>query len=365
MARNYDRKLVLENGQTFYGYGFGGASSGVCQLVFNTAMAGYQEMISDPSATDLMVVMTYPIIGNYGITDEDFEAKTLTLGGLVVGEYNDNPSNFRYTKTLAEVMAEHHISGIEGIDTRMLTRILRDKGTMKAVIVSLDIGDEEALKTIAQTPEKTDAVARVSCKKRWYARTSNHKYGVVAVDCGIKMNVVRKLNALRCNVTVVPYDTTAEEIAFMEPDGVIISSGPGSAEHIPQVEKTIAALKGSVPMLGIDLGALLMAKASGASIGKMQCGHHGGNRPVKNLKTGKIDITSQGHDYEILEDSLEGTGLTVTFRDVIGGSVEGVADTANQYMAVQFHPESAPGPRDAGYIFDEFVEMMKEDKENA
>ena len=222
----FNKKIVLENGSEFYGYAFGADKEAVNELVFNTSMAGYQEIISDPSYTDQMVCMTYPLIGNYGITDEDFETRVPTMGGLIVREYNDLPSNFRYTKTLSEVLDEYDIPGISGVDTRKITRIIRDEGSQKVLITDASTPYEEALKRVREYAIPTDMVSRVSCKKRWYSRTPNHKYDVVAVDCGIKLNIVRKLNEKGCNVTVVPFNTTAEEILNMNPDGLFLSNGP-------------------------------------------------------------------------------------------------------------------------------------------
>ncbi len=218
----YNKKIILENGKEFYGYGFGADKTAINEIVFNTSMVGYQEIISDPSYTDQMVCMTYPLIGNYGICDEDFETRVPTMGGLIVREYNDLPSNFRYTKTLAEVLDEYDIPGISGVDTRMITRIIRDEGSQKVMLCDADMPYDEAYKMLLAYQIPTDMVSRVSCKKRWYSRTPNHRFDVVAIDCGIKMNIVRKLNEKGCNVTVVPYNITAEEILSMQPDGLFL-----------------------------------------------------------------------------------------------------------------------------------------------
>ena len=231
----FDKKIVLENGQEFYGYGFGADKEAVNEIVFNTSMVGYQEIISDPSYTDQMVCMTYPLIGNYGVNDEDYETRVPTMGGLIVREYNDLPSNFRYTKTLSEVLDEYNIPGISGVDTRMITRIIRDEGSQKVIICNADVPYEEALKKVKEYVIPTDMVSRVSCKKRWYSRTPNHKYDVVAIDCGIKLNIIRKLNEKGCNVTVVPYNITSEEILNMRPDGLFLSNGPGNPEDVQEV----------------------------------------------------------------------------------------------------------------------------------
>ena len=221
----YTKKIVLENGQEFYGYGFGADKEAICEIVFNTSMVGYQEIMSDPSYTDQMVVMTYPLIGNYGMTDEDYETKNPTIGGMIVREYNDTPSNFRYTKTLAEVFEEHGIPAIWGIDTRRLVRIIRDEGSQKVMIASSATPAAEALARLRAYELPHDMVRRVSCKKRWFSRTANHRYDVVAIDCGIKYNIIRKLNEKGCNVTVVPYDISVEELLAFRPDGVFLSKG--------------------------------------------------------------------------------------------------------------------------------------------
>lgn len=365
MAREFDRKIVLEDGSEYVGYGFGSDEDRVCEIVFNTSMAGYQEIISDPSYTYQMVVMTYPIIGNYGITDDDFETKTPTIGGLIVRDYNDMPSNFRYTKTLSEVLEENDIPGIFGVDTRKITRSIRDLGSRKVLITSIDTPKALALEILSRTQPRHDAVQKVSCSKRWYSRTSNHKFNVVAIDCGIKLNIIRSLNARGCNVTVVPYDTTAEEIDFMKPDGVFLSNGPGDPEDVTPVIEAVKKLKGKYPIFGICLGHQLISLAYGAKTYKLKFGHRGGNHPVKNLETGKIEITSQNHSYAVDAKSLENTPLKVTHINLLDNTVEGVSCEKDKIFSVQYHPESAPGPQDSAYLFDKFIGIMKEAEKNA
>ena len=261
----YTKKIVLENGQEFYGYGFGADKEAICEIVFNTSMVGYQEIMSDPSYTDQMVVMTYPLIGNYGMTDEDYETKNPTIGGMIVREYNDSPSNFRYTKTLSEVFEEHAIPGIEGVDTRMLTRIIRNEGSQRVMITSVETPREEALARMAATPWPHDMVSRVSCRKRWMSRVPNHKYDVVAVDCGIKYNIIRLLNRVGCNVTVVPYDATAEQILAFRPDGLVLSNGPGDPNDVQGVIELVRRLRGRLPIFGICMGHQLISLAYGAT----------------------------------------------------------------------------------------------------
>lgn len=359
----YDKKIVLENGKEFYGYGFGADVTAINELVFNTSMVGYQEIISDPSYTDQMVCMTYPLIGNYGMTDEDYETKVPTMGGLIVREYNDLPSNFRYTKTLSEVLLEYDIPGISGVDTRMITRIIRDEGSQKVMICDANKPLVDALQMVRDYQIPTDMVSRVSCKKRWYSRTPNHKYDVVAIDCGIKHNIIRKLNEKGCNVTVVPFDTSADEIMKMQPDGLFLSNGPGNPEDVQPVINVVKELHGQLPIFGICLGHQMISLALGAKTFKMKFGHKGGNHPVMNIETGKIEITSQNHSYAVDVKSLEGTPLTLTHKNLLDDTAEGVESAENKLFSVQYHPESAPGPQDSAYLFDKFIDLMAKEAE--
>ena len=361
MANEVRKKIVFQDGSEFVGYGFGADTERVCEIVFNTAMAGYQEMISDPSFANKIVVMTYPLIGNYGVADEDFEAKASSLGGLIVREYNDIPSNFRYTKTLSEEMEENHIPGIWGVDTREITRKIRDNGSQRVILTNADVPTEKALEIIKNTPVETDAVAKVSCKKRWYSRTTNAKYNVVAIDCGIKLNIIRLLNARGCNVTVVPYNTSAKEIIKMNPDGVIVSNGPGSPDDVSSIVEVVKELKGKFPLFGIGLGNLLIGVAYGAKADKLKFGHHGDNHPVMNIDTNKVLTVSQGEDYTLNEESLKNTTLKITHRDILDKTVAGVENVNDKVFSVQFNPEGAPGAvNDA--LFDKFINLMKEGK---
>ena len=364
--RLIDRKIVLEDGSEYYGYGFGSYTDRVCEIVFNTSMVGYQEIVSDPSYTDQMVVMTYPLIGNYGITDDDFECKNPSLGGLIVYDYNDMPSNFRYTKTLSELLEENGIPGISGVDTRKLTRSIRDLGSRRVLITSPDIPAEVAVEIIKNTAVAHDAVSRVSCKKRWYSRTSNPQFNVVAIDCGMKLNIVRSLKASRSAMSsVVPYDTSAAEVEKMKPDGIFLSNGPGDPEDVIPVIDLVKKLRGKYPIFGICLGHQMISLAYGAKTYKLKFGHRGGNHPVKNLETGKIEITSQNHSYAVNEKSLENTGLKVTHINLLDNTVEGVSDEKSKMFSVQYHPESAPGPQDSAYLFGQFIDCMKEAKGRA
>ena len=273
----FTKKIVLENGREFYGYGFGADREAINEIVFNTSMVGYQEIMSDPSYTDQMVVMTYPLIGNYGMADEDYETKNPTIGGMIVREYNDSPSNFRYTKTLNEVFEEYGIPAIWGVDTRTLTRIIRNEGSQKVIVTDAATPREEAMRKLAEYRLPHDMVSRVSCKKRWMSRVPNHKYDVVAVDCGIKHNIIRQLNRVGCNVTIVPYDSTVEEIMAFHPDGIVLSNGPGNPEDVTPVIGLVRQLRGKLPIFGICMGHQLISLAYGAKTVKMKFGHRGGN----------------------------------------------------------------------------------------
>ena len=357
--KEFNKKIVLEDGEEYLGYGFGANVESICEIVFNTSMVGYQEIVSDPSYTYQMVVMTYPLIGNYGITDDDYETGKPSIGGLVVREYNDHPSNFRYTKTLSEYLEENNIPGIYGVDTRKITRSIRDKGSRKVIITDISTTKEEAMEKIKSYQIPKDAVSKVSCKKKWYARTANAKYNVVAVDCGIKLNIVRNLNKRKCNVTVVPYNTTAEEVISLKPDGVFLSNGPGDPEDVKEVIKLVKELKGKYPIFGICLGHQMISLAYGAKTYKLKFGHRGGNHPVLNLKTDKIEITSQNHSYAVDEESLKSTKLEPTHKNILDNTIEGVECKKDRIFSVQYHPESAPGPQDSGYLFDKFINIMK------
>ena len=365
MVQNYNRKIILEDGGEYYGYGFGDASDKVCEIVFNTSMVGYQEIVSDPSYTYQAVVMTYPLIGNYGICDDDYETNTPTIGALIVREYNNEPSNFRSTATLSEIMKKYKIPGVYGVDTRKLTRSIRDHGSRKALITGADTTLAEGLKILADASIPTDAVSKVSCKNIWYSRVPNEKYHVVAIDCGMKQNIVRSLNKRGCSVTIVPWNTTASDIEKLAPDGIFISNGPGDPTDVPPVIETIKTLSGKYPIFGICLGHQIISLAHGAKTYKLKFGHRGGNHPVRNLETNKIEITSQNHSYAVDSESLAGTRLAATHINILDNTIEGVKCDEDKVFSVQYHPESAPGPQDSAYLFDRFIEIMGEDKNNA
>lgn len=354
-----ERMLVLENGRVFYGNGFGSRDRKIAEIVFNTSMVGYQEIMSDPSYFGQMVVMSYPLIGNYGLTDDDYESKGIHLSGFIVREYNDNPSNFRFTRTLGEVMEDNGASGISGVDTRELVRIIRDEGSMKAMLCDSSLDPQKCVAELKSAKLPTKQVAEVSCKKIWYSRTRNPMYTVVALDCGIKHNIIHCLNKCGCNVIVVPYNTSKSVIMKYKPDGLFISNGPGDPENVKEAIELVRKMKGVLPVFGICLGHQIIGLAYGAKTYKMKFGHRGGNHPVKSLLTGKVEITSQNHSYAVNKESLEGTGLTLTHINLLDNEAEGMTDLDNKVMSIQYHPESAPGPEDSGNLFGTFIELMK------
>jgi carbamoyl-phosphate synthase small subunit len=364
MKRNPDRKIILEDGQEYYGYSFGSDKEKILEIVFNTSMVGYQEILSDPSYTDQAVVMTYPLIGNYGMAEDDYETDTPTIGALIVHEYNDEPSNFRSTKTLGEVMQQYGILGICGVDTRKLNRSIRDVGSRKALLTGAETPLELGVKKLHDYKMPKDAVSRVSCRKPWEACGEVARFHVVAIDCGMKRNIVRSLVKRNCGVTVVPWDTSAAAIHSLRPDGIFISNGPGDPTDVPDTIKTIQSLIGSYPIFGICLGHQIISLAYGAKTYKLKFGHRGGNHPVKDLGTGRIEITSQNHSYAVDTESLRNTPITVTHRNLLDGTVEGVGCEKDRVFSVQYHPESSPGPQDSTHLFDRFVQMMEKNSSN-
>ena len=359
---NPSRKIILEDGSVYYGYGFGSMEKRKLELVFNTSMVGYQEIISDPSYTDQAIVMTYPVIGNYGINPDDFESSGYGPGAIIVRDYTMEPSNFRCEKTLSEYMAMHGIAGVYGVDTREITRRIRDYGSCKVMITDESDDDEKCSDELHEWTYATDQVSRVSTPQiREFRAESGELYHVVAIDCGIKSNIIRSLNSLGCRVTLVPYDTGADKIEELKPDGVFISNGPGDPTDVEATIQTVKALHGKFPIFGICLGHQILSLSYGATTYKLKFGHRGGNHPVKDLESEKVDITSQNHSYAVDRKSLDGTGLTVTHINLLDDTVEGIAHKSDPSFGIQYHPESAPGPNDSIHLFDRFIRMMKED----
>lgn len=362
MVRQFERKIVLENGSEYPGYAFGSNDEKVTELVFNTAMIGYQEILWDPAYTYQSVVMTYPIIGNYGMTKDDFEVKKPLLGGFILRDYNNIPSNFRCESTLSEIMKEHGIPGIFGVDTRKIAREIRRDGTQKVIITDINTPKEEALQKLRSYVVPTDAVKRASCAETWESKADNAKFKVAVIDCGMKSNLVRVLNSLGCDVTVMPYNKTAEEVLAQSPDGVLLSNGPGNPKDVPEVVKLVKDIKGKCPIFGINLGYQIIALAYGAETYKLQFGHRGVNHPVRNLETGKIEIVQQNHSYAVSEESIADTCLEVTHVNILDNTVEGIRCKADKVFGVQYHAENTSLPQDSGYLFDEFMKNMGEGK---
>ncbi len=358
MNKKFDKKIVFEDGSEYYGYSFGADSERVLEIVFNTSMVGYQEILSDPSYTDQAVIMTYPLIGNYGMASDDYESLLPSIGALIVHEYNDAPSNFRSEESLGAAMARFNIPGMYGPDTRKLTRVVRDHGSRKILLTSADTPKEEALDRLGSTPLPRNQVSRVSTKKIYELNPAGRKH-VVAIDCGMKANILRSLVNRDCRVTVVPWNTDAGTIKELRPDGIFISNGPGDPEDVRETISAVKGLIGFKPVFGICLGHQIISLAFGAKTYKLKFGHRGGNHPVKNLENGRIEITSQNHSYAVREESLPGTGLKTTHMNILDNTIEGVECAEKKVFSVQYHPESAPGPQDSAYLFDKFLRMME------
>ena len=357
-----ERKIVLANGVELTGKGFGSMKEALCEVVFNTAVVGYQEILSNPGYTEKMIVMTYPLIGNYGIIDEDYDSKLMGPKGLIVREYNDKPSNFRYTKTLNEVLEENDVVGLTHLDTRKLTRILRDEGNMVGFICDATVSHEEAMAKIAAYTAPENLMAKVSCRKKWYSRCANPKYSVVVIDCGVTYGLVRELNRHGCNVTVVPYNTSAEDILKMNPDGVVVAGGPGNPQDAVETVEILKNLQGVKPLFGIGAGYHLMGLAHGMKLVKMKTGRQGGNHPVKVLETGKVEIVSLNHDWLIDKESLEANAV-LTHVNILDDSAAGFKKENG--MATLYHPDAAANPNDTTRLMKQFVELMKGGNQNA
>lgn len=352
------KKLVFENGEVFCGKGFGADTTAICEVVCNRSMVGYQEILSDPAYCGQLVCMTYPLLGNYGITNEDFEGRLFPIGGLIVREYNDSMANFRAIETLAEAMEEHGIPGIEGVDTRCIAKMIAEEGNIKAILCDASLPQQEALELLRQPTTAENPLEVVSCQKRWHARAANARFNVVVIDCGIKKSIVHNLVQRNCNVTVVPYNCQAEEIKGLCPDGILVAGGPGVPADGAQTIEIIRQLVGTAPLFGIGLGHLLVASALGCALEKMETPHLGGSYPVRCMETGTIITAAQNHCYVVARQGLEKTDFTVSYENVLDKTVEGLQNTAQKIFTVQFNPEGAPGPKDALPLFDEFVKIM-------
>ncbi|GGG10033.1 carbamoyl phosphate synthase small subunit [Paenibacillus abyssi] len=355
-------RLLLEDGTLFTGLSFGAEAEMAGEVVFNTGITGYQEVLSDPSYCGQIVTMTYPLIGNYGITRDDFEAIRPYIHGFAVRRHEPVPSNWRAEYSIDRLLKEYGIPGISDIDTRMLTRILRHHGTMKGLLTTGSQSVEELKERLDATPLMRDQVARTSTKNVFSSPGNGER--IVLIDYGAKTGILRELTKRGCDVVVVPHDTTADQIRRLNPDGIQLSNGPGDPKDVPYAVETLKQLIGEYPIFGICLGHQLFALASGADTTSLKFGHRGGNHPVKELESGRCYITSQNHGYTVLEESVKNTNLTVTHINNNDGTIEGLKHNTHPAFTVQYHPEAAPGPFDSSYLFDQFLEMIREHKRN-
>ena len=354
------RYLILEDGSHYEGEGFGSDNFRIGEIVFNTSMTGYQETLSDLSYCGQIAVMTYPLIGNYGINRDDFESLNPAIFGFVVKEACKEPNNFRSIYNLDDFLKLKGIAGIEKIDTRAITKKIREIGTIKAIMSDSLENKDEIVEMLKNTPYAKDYVKRVSTQKAYPIPNKGKK--VVLIDYGAKLGIIRELSKRNCDLTVVPYDTSAEEIFNLNPDGIMLSNGPGNPKDIPESIKIVKKLIGKFPIFGICLGHQIISLACGADTIKLRFGHRGGNHPVKDLATNKVSITSQNHSFAVEIESLNKTNLILTHISLNDGSCEGVRHKKYPVFSVQYHPEANPGPEDCKYLFDNFINLMNKNK---
>ena len=348
--------LILEDGTVFEGTSIGSTREVISEIVFNTSMTGYLEVLTDPSYAGQAVCMTYPLIGNYGITD-DMESGRPWPDGFIVRELSRIPSNFRCKGTIQDFLVKHNITGISGIDTRALTKILRDRGTMNGMITTNEHFNFEEIKPKLHAYRTGDVVSKVTCQEKTVLSGNGKK--VALLDFGAKRNIAKSLNDRGCEVTIYPAHTPAKEILAAEPDGIMLSNGPGDPKDCgPIIDEVKKLYDSNVPIFAICLGHQLMALATGLDTHKLKYGHRGGNHPVKDLETGKVYISSQNHGYVVDTDGLNEKIAVPAFVNVNDGTNEGLKYTGKNIFTVQFHPEACPGPQDSGYLFDRFIKMM-------
>mgnify|MGYP000013429092 CR=1 FL=1 len=349
--------LILEDGNVFTGTSIGSTREVISEIVFNTSMTGYLEVLTDPSYAGQAVVMTYPLIGNYGITP-DMESLKAWPDGYIVRELSRMPSNFRCEGTIQDFLKKYDIPGIAGVDTRALTKILREKGTMNGMITTNENYDLDEVISKLKNYKVEGVVSKVTCAEKYVLEGTGKK--VALLDLGAKKNIAKSLNDRGCEVTVYPADTTAEEIIASNPDGIMLSNGPGDPAECTSIIKEIKKLyETDIPIFAICLGHQLMALATGADTEKMRWGHRGGNHPVKDLKSGRVYISSQNHGYVIKEETIDPDVAEVSFINVNDKTIEGLDYKNKNIRTVQFHPEACPGPQDTAYLFDEFMDRMK------
>jgi carbamoyl-phosphate synthase small subunit len=358
MGNAMKAKLILEDGTEFLGTNFGANISEVTmgEVVFNTSMTGYQEILSDPSYCDQIICMTYPLIGNYGTNMDDFESLSPALKALIVKKSCKDPSNFRNLKSLDELLKSFNIPGIEDIDTRMLTKKIRDKGAMKGLLVPADKSYDD-IKEYFKHDLSNDQISRVSCKKPTDYPADGPR--VVLIDYGVKKNIIKSLLKRNCNVFVVPHDSSVDDIKKFNPDGVLLSNGPGDPKSAPQALEVIKELQNIYPLFCICMGHQLFALANGADTTKMKFGHRGANHPVKDLIRDRVYITSQNHGYAVAQESIDKSQLEITQINLNDNTVEGLKHKTLPAFSVQYHPEANPGPEDTAFLFDQFLANIK------
>ena len=359
---DFNRKLVLADGTVFLGNGFGSNKEVVCDIIFHTGMTGYQEILTDPSYYEQIVVMTYPMIGNYGISSDDYQTSVGGASALIVKEYCEVPSNWRSIKSLDEFLKERDISGLCDVDTRALTIKIRNNGTTRGIIVDTNVTDEDAVAKLNSAPTINDHVKRVSPTESYKIPVKNKKFRIVIMTFGAKVEgLINELVNRDCEVIVVPYNVSAADISSLSPDGIILGNGPGSPSAIPEVLPVIKELQAKYPLFGVSLGHQLFALANGATISKMKFGHHGRNFPVKDIATNRTLITSQNHLYQVEKSSLEGADLELTHFAINDDTTEGIKHKKYPAFSVQFLPETHVGPQDSKDLFDQFVESLRGD----
>ncbi len=367
--------IALEDGTILPGTSFTGEGETVGEIVFNTSMSGYQEILTDPSYTAQMVTMTYPLIGNYGVNEEDMESSSVHPGAFVIKEYQGNYSNYRATSSLCDFLKKYGVLGIEEVDTRMLTRIIRSRGAMKAVISTNTDNPNELVQKAKEWHglEGQNMVSKVTCREpylwqdnqikpiRDFYTTTDKKHRVIVYDFGVKYNQLRILDQLGCQVLVVPATTPAKEVLAHNPDGFFLSNGPGDPAGVPEIQDNIKELIGKKPIFGICFGHQLLALACGCTTYKLKFGHRGGNQPIKNIKTAKVDITSHNHGFCVDKDNLP-RDIEVTHININDDTLAGIRHKQYPAFSVQYHPEHAPGPHDAEHLFNKFIELMQKNK---
>lgn len=363
MQQKKEAILVLEDGRTFKGLSFGAAGEAFGEMVFNTSMSGYQEILTDPSYAGQIVCMTYPLIGNYGVNDKDVESRRPWVEGFLVREASRVASNFRSTMSLQDYLKQNSIVGIEHLDTRALVRHIRDKGAMRSAISTVDLDAEFLLNKVLASPEMSDRelASTVTANSEYsYPAAFGEKFHLVAYDFGIKTNSLREFAKHGCRVTVVPAGTSAAATMALRPDGIFLSNGPGDPSSMqPAVEEIKKLTASRTPIFGICLGHQLLGKAFGGTTYKLKFGHRGGNQPIKDLTTGKIEITAHNHGFAVDKDSLP-ADVEVTHINLNDQTVAGLRHKTLPAFSVQYHPESAPGPHDSEYLFERFIELMKD-----